>query len=112
MIHTENPERLLTILKDYQEVSMEVEEEAAPAEEMDTGILTHDKMTSTQQDTVYELMDDLECSQEMAVLALVELGDSQSFGKGHTSNSHLMVEEHHLYCASFFYQSLSHDDFP
>ena len=80
MIHTESPDKLLEILRDYQEESMEVEEEPVVAEEMDTGVLTYDKMTSGQQDTVYELMDELDCTQDIAVLAIVELGDDQDAG--------------------------------
>ena len=80
MIHTESPDKLLEILRDYQEESMEVEEEPVVAEEMDTGVLAYDKMTPAQQDTVYELMDELDCTQDIAVLAMVELGDDQDAG--------------------------------
>lgn len=39
-----------------------------------------DKLTPAQQYTAYELMDDLECSEEITVLAINELGDSKIFG--------------------------------
>lgn len=80
MIHTETPERILTVLKDYQEESVENEEEDMLGEEISTEKLTHEKMTPDQQDTVFELMDDLDCPEEIAVLAITELGCSKTFG--------------------------------